>query len=220
VHVLDDQLAFPDPERAARSGPWEGLVAVGGDFSVPRLLLAYRSGVFPWTANPITWWSPDPRAILELESFHVSRSLRRLLAKRTMDITLDRAFRDVMLGCAEPRPGRGHTWITAEFIEAYCLLHEEGHAHSLECWQAGRLVGGIYGVATGGLFAGESMFHRVSNASKLALFHLVEHLKTRSFALLDVQMLTSATAQLGAIEIPRARYLQRLQQAITLPCSF
>src|SRR5262249_12235113 len=146
-----------------------GLVAVGGDLSPPRLLLAYRSGLFPWTVHPITWWSPDPRAVFELGAFRVSRSLRRTLLRPVFGITRDKAFRLVMEGCAAPGPGRRTTWITPDFLEAYTRLHDQGHAHSLECWQNGQLVGGIYGVALGGFFAGESMFHKVSNASKVAL---------------------------------------------------
>jgi leucyl/phenylalanyl-tRNA--protein transferase len=220
MHFLDHQLSFPDPRKARRGGAWDGLVAVGGDFSVPRLLLAYRSGLFPWTVDPITWWSPDPRAILELDAFHVSRSLRRWLRKNPLEVTRDGAFREVMAGCAEPRPGRGQTWITTEFLEGYGLLHEAGHAHSLECWEQGRLVGGIYGVAIGGFFAGESMFHRVSNASKVALFHLVEHLKARGFVLFDLQMITPVAAQLGATQIPREEYLRRLKDAVEARCDF
>jgi leucyl/phenylalanyl-tRNA--protein transferase len=220
MHFLDHQLSFPDPRRARRGGPWDGLVAVGGDFSVARLLLAYRRGLFPWTVDPITWWSPDPRALFELDRFHVPRSLRRWLRQGVFEVTRDRAFREVMVGCAEPQPGRRETWITTEFVEGYCRLHEAGHAHSLECWQDGRLVGGIYGVAIGGLFAGESMFHRVSNASKVALFHLVEHLKARGFVLFDIQMLTPATAQLGATTISRQEYLRRLKPAVEVACRF
>src|SRR5262249_26102015 len=149
----------------------EGLVAIGGDFSVPRLLFAYRSGIFSWTVDPVTWWSPDPRAIFEFGGFHVSRSLARGLRKKVFAITIDRAFRQVMEGCAAAGPGRRSTWITREFLHAYTELHQQGHAHSLECWLGTELVGGIYGVCIGGFFAGESMFHRVSNASKVALFH-------------------------------------------------
>lgn len=194
VALLDQRLRFPDPRLANA----EGLVAVGGELSVERLLLAYRSGIFPWTAAPVTWWSPDPRAIFELDGFHVSRSLSRVLRKNSFQVTVDRAFRQVMEGCASPAPGRRSTWISPEFLEAYANLHAAGHAHSLECWQAERLVGGIYGVAVGGLFAGESMFHRVSDASKIALFHLVRHLRRQGFLLFDIQMLTPITAQLGA----------------------
>lgn len=214
--MLDDRLEFPDPTRATI----DGLVALGGDLSVPRLRLAYRKGIFPWTVAPVSWWSPDPRAIFELEAFHVSRSLRRDLRRGIFEVTIDRAFRDVMEGCAAPGPGRRQTWISQEFIDAYSKLHAHGQAHSVECWQEGRLAGGIYGVALGGFFAGESMFHRVSNASKIALFHLLEHLKTREFVLFDIQMLTRITEQLGARNIPRSEYLRRLAAAVELPCSF
>jgi leucyl/phenylalanyl-tRNA--protein transferase len=216
--TLDHRLWFPDPRTSPASGPFAGLVAIGGDFSVPRLLLAYRRGVFPWTANPITWWSPDPRAIFELDHIHVPRSLAKLLRKPVFEITIDHAFRQVMEGCAGGR--REGTWITSEFIEAYTRLHEQSHAHSVECWQNQELVGGIYGVSIGGFFAGESMFHRVSSASKIALYHLIEHLRQQRFALFDVQVTTPATAQLGAITISREEYLKRLAQAVELLVSF
>jgi leucyl/phenylalanyl-tRNA---protein transferase len=216
IALLDHRLRFPSPWLADA----EGLVAVGGDLSVPRLLLAYRSGIFPWTVDPITWWSPEPRAIFELEGFHVSHSLAKVLRKAAFQVTVDKAFERVMKGCAAPARGRRSTWISPEFIEAYMQLHEQGHAHSLECWQGARLVGGVYGVAIGGLFAGESMFHRVSNASKVALFHLIEHLRQRGFGLFDIQMLTPATAQLGGTTIPREQYLKRLAEALNKPVSF
>jgi len=214
--LLDECLRFPDP----RSATAEGLVAVGGDFSVERLLLAYRSGIFPWTDDPISWWSPDPRGIFELDQFHVSRSLEKFRRKHPYTITTDHAFRDVMAGCALPSASRGQTWITPQFVAAYTQLHQHGHAHSVECWRGAELVGGIYGVAIGGLFAGESMFHRADNASKIALHHLVTHLRTRGFALFDIQMVTEITSQLGAIEISRLEYLQRLGQAVRLRCVF
>jgi len=208
--------AFPDPRLADA----EGLVTVGGDLSVERLLLAYRSGIFPWTVHPVSWWSPDPRGIFELEKFHAGESLARVVRRGVFQITRDRAFREVMAGCAAPDKGRRSTWISPEFIEAYTRLHELGHAHSVECWQEGELAGGIYGVAVGGLFAGESMFHRTSNASKVALFHLVKHLRERNFALFDVQMVTPITQQLGAVAIARVDYLQRLAAAVELKCKF
>lgn len=214
--LLTQRLRFPDPRLADA----EGLVAVGGDLSVPRLLLAYRSGIFPWTANPVTWWSPDPRGIFELDRFHVSRSLARVLRQERFRVTRDQAFRQVMEGCAEPAPGRESTWISPEFLEAYTRLHAEGHAHSLECWQGEELVGGLYGVAIGGFFAGESMFHRAADASKAALFHLVEHLRRREFLLFDVQMLTPITRQLGAVNISRAEYLKRLARATEANTAF
>jgi len=216
INILDQRLRFPDP----RTADSEGLVAVGGDFSVERLLLAYRSGIFPWTANPITWWSPDPRAIFELDAFHVSRSLARVIRQDTFRTTTNKAFRQVMEGCAESAPGRRTTWITPEFIKAYTDLHRQGHAHSFECWQEESLVGGIYGVSIGGFFAGESMFHRASNASKIALYYLVAHLRKGGFSLFDIQMLTPITTQLGGMEILRADYLARLKLAIARKCSF
>jgi leucyl/phenylalanyl-tRNA--protein transferase len=216
VAILDHRLRFPNPRQADA----EGLVAVGGDLSVPRLVLAYRSGIFPWTVSPVTWWSPDPRAIFEMDGFHVSHSLCRVLRRGLFHITFDRAFRLVMEGCAAPAPGRRGTWISPEFIEAYTELHRQGHAHSCECWQGKRLVGGVYGVALGGFFAGESMFHRADNASKVALFHLLEHLRGRDFALFDIQMLTPITLRLGGVTISRSQYLERLASAVRMPCSF
>jgi leucyl/phenylalanyl-tRNA--protein transferase len=213
---LDHRLWFPDP----RSGNRHGLIAIGGDLSVARLLLAYRSGIFPWTIDPITWWSPDPRGVFELDRFHLSRSLAKIIRQGLFQITIDQAFPKVMDGCAQSAPGRESTWISPEFILAYGQLHRQGHAHSLECWQDGVLVGGIYGVAIGGLFAGESMFHRVSNASKVSLFHLIGHLRERGFALFDTQMVTPLTRQLGALGIPRDEYLERLERAVSLRCSF
>ena len=210
------RMAFPDPALAAS----EGLVAIGGDFSAERLLLAYRSGIFPWTVRPITWWSPDPRAVFELEQFHVPRRLAKLIRRQPFEITRDRAFREVMQACAQAPRGGEDTWITPEFIAAYSRLHELGHAHSVECWRAGELVGGIYGVSVGGFFAGESMFHRADEASKVALCHLVEHLRARGFALFDIQMVTPATEPFGPVEIPRDEYLKRLKAAVELNCAF
>lgn len=216
ITVLNRRLAFPDPRSADR----DGCVAVGGDLSLHRLLLAYRSGIFPWTVRPITWWSPDPRAVLDWDRFRVPRSLARILRRPAFQVTRDRAFGRVIEACAAPAPGRRETWISPEFIEAYKCLHEQGHAHSLECWLGDELAGGIYGVAVGGLFAGESMFHRASNASKVALWHLVEHLRTRGFVLFDIQMLTPVTRQFGGIEISREDYLRRLCLAVDRPCAF
>jgi leucyl/phenylalanyl-tRNA--protein transferase len=214
--LLNKNTAFPDPNLADA----EGLMAIGGDLGTDRLLAAYRKGIFPWTADPITWWSPDPRAIFELDRFHVPQSLARVIRKGGFEVTIDQSFRAVMEGCATPTPERGGAWITEEFIEAYTRLHRQGHAHSVECRLQGELVGGIYGGTIGGLFAGESMFHRVNNASKVALHHLVGHLRRRGFALFDIQMVTPATKPLGAIEIPRHEYLQRLSAAVKMKCSF
>lgn len=220
VAHLDARLWFPDPREAVPSGSSAGLVAVGGDLSIERLVLAYRSGIFPWTVRPISWWSPDPRAVIELACFRPPESLRRVLRSGVFHLTIDAAFQDVIAGCAEPTPRRPQTWISPEFIEAYTRLHEAGFAHSIECWQDDRLVGGIYGVAIGGLFSGESMFHRVSNASKVALHRLVEHLRLRGYRLFDIQMTTPVTEQLGAVGLPRAEYLRRLRGAVDQPVTF
>lgn len=214
--LVGERLWFPDPRKA----PPEGLVAVGGDFSPQRLLLAYRSGIFPWTDNPITWWSPDPRGIFEFDRVHVPRSLRKVMRRVPFQLTHDRAFRQVMEGCAARAPGREESWVTPAFIQAYSTLHRLGYAHSVEVWLDGQLVGGIYGVALGGFFAGESMFHRVSNASKVALVHLLDHLRQQGFVLFDTQMLTPVTRRLGAIEIPREEYLRRLAVALDKDCRF
>ena len=218
--ILDKTLWFPDPRLALTVGSLNGLVAVGGDLSTPRLLLAYRSGIFPWSVDPITWWSPDPRGIIDLDCFHVSHSLAKVLRRGVFRLTVDQAFEVVIRACAAPAPDRTSTWISPEFVEAYRQLHEAGHAHSVECWLGDDLVGGIYGVHIGGFFAGESMFHRVSNASKVALFHLVQHLRGHDFALFDIQMVTAHTQHLGATSICRDDYLRRLQQATALPRAF
>ena len=218
--LLGSRLSFPDPREAPRAGRYAGCVAVGGDLSVPRLLLAYRSGIFPWTDDPVTWWSPDPRGVIELDRLHVPRSLGRVLRAGRFRVTVDRAFREVMQACARPAPGREHTWISPAFVEAYTALHVAGHAHSIECWLDDQLAGGIYGVAVGGLFAGESMFHRVSEASKVALVALVERLRTQGYGLLDIQMVTPITSRLGAVEIPREEYLRRLAEAVERGCAF
>jgi leucyl/phenylalanyl-tRNA--protein transferase len=214
--LLGKAIWFPDPEFGPRRSP----VAIGGDLTVPRLLAAYRCGIFPWTVQPIEWWSPDPRAIFEWDGLHLSRSLARTLKRQPYAVTCNRAFRQVMTGCAAPGPGRGSTWITPEFIAAYTRLHLAGHAHSVECWQGTELVGGIYGVQVGGLFAGESMFHRADDASKIALCHLLQRLRERGFLLFDIQQLTPTTQKLGAIEIPRREYLRRLRLAVAAECGF
>ena len=211
-----DNLAFPNLQTANR----EGLLALGGDLSVPRLLLAYRSGIFPWTDEPLTWWSPDPRAIFEIDRFNPPKRLESKLRNHPFDLTFDRDFSAVIHACSEPATGRESTWISPRFIEAYLALHRQGHAHSVEVWQEGRLVGGIYGVAIRGFFAGESMFHRVTDASKIALCHLITHLRARNFELFDTQVLSPLTARLGAIEIRRRDYLERLASALQNPTQF
>jgi len=210
-----DPPEFPDPSKADA----EGLLAIGGDLSPQRLLTAYRAGIFPWYNEdiPILWWSPDPRGIIELDGLHVSRRLARTVRSGKFRIRHDTAFAEVMLGCADRPEG---TWITADMFHAYCELHRLGYAHSVECWKDEQLAGGVYGVAIGGLFAAESMFTRVTDASKVALVHLVEHLRQRGYCLLDVQQVTPHTASLGAVAIPRADYLRRLQEAVSLPVTF
>ena len=214
--MLDQRVWFPDPAETDANG----LVAMGGDFSPERLLAAYRAGIFPWSVKPITWWSPDPRGVVELEDFHISQSLAKFLRKGLYEVTMDRAFGEVMQACAAPDPKRGGTWITKEFIAAYTRLHGLGHAHSVECRRDGELVGGIYGVTVGGLFAGESMFHRADNASKVVLCRLVEQLRARGYALFDIQMVTSATRPFGARPIARAEYLERLGKVVGRDVTF
>jgi leucyl/phenylalanyl-tRNA--protein transferase len=185
----------------------------------PELLLqGYRLGVFPMAMedDSIQWFSPDPRAILPLEDFHVPHALRRLVRKKVFETTIDNAFSAVIEACAQ----REDTWINLEIIESYTRLHELGCAHSVEAWKEGRLAGGLYGVAVGGAFFGESMFHQITDASKIALVALVEHLRARKFALLDTQWLTLHLQQFGGIEISRAHYLRLLRRAIELPCKF
>ena len=214
VAFLSPGDRLPDPSQARE----DGLVAVGGDLSVERLLEAYQRGLFPWSANPITWWSPDPRGVLPVGAVHVSRSLARTLRQAPYTVTFDQNFSAVIRACAEvPRSGASSTWISPQLLEAYEQLAQAGHAHSVECWQEGLLVGGVYGVSVGGFFAGESMFHRADDASKVALVHLDRHLASRGFTLLDCQMVTSVTRSLGAMEIPRTDYLDRLARAVGQP---
>ena len=205
-----------DPEL----GDATGVVAMGGDLSPARLLEAYRRGIFPWYDEnlPICWWSPDPRAIFELDRFHVPRRLRRTCRSGRFQVTWNRAFAEVIRGCAD-RPGQG-TWITQEMMQAYETLHGLGHAQSIEVWSGDELAGGIYGVAVGGLFAGESMFSRRRDASKVALVHLIERLRERGFQLFDIQFLNDHTARLGAVEIPRREYLERLRAALACDARF
>jgi leucyl/phenylalanyl-tRNA--protein transferase len=185
----------------------------------PDLLLqGYRLGVFPMAMedDSIAWFSPDPRGIIPLETFHLPHGLRRAWRDQLFEIKIDSQFGAVIRGCAK----REDTWINGEILESYDRLHQLGYAHSVEAWSKGKLAGGLYGVAIGGAFFGESMFHRVTNASKIALVALVEHLRTRKFALLDTQWLTPHLAQFGAIEISRTNYLKRLQAAVELPRTF
>jgi leucyl/phenylalanyl-tRNA--protein transferase len=219
---MDDLLPsehFPPVELADS----DGLLALGGRLTPEWLLDAYRHGIFPWPVSddaPIAWWSPDPRAIIELDALHVSRRLRRTLRSGRFQVTCDRDFPGVIGGCASAKGRVGQTWITPAMLGAYTRLFELGHAHSVEAWHEGHLAGGVYGVTVGGVFAGESMFYRVRDASKVALAHLVAHLKARGYRLFDIQQLTPHTARLGATEIPRKLYMQRLAEAVALSVRF
>ena len=208
---------FP-PVESALVEP-NGLLAAGGDLSPQRLLDAYAHGIFPWfnEDDPILWWSPDPRMVLFTGELHVSRSLRRVLRSGTLAITLDRAFEEVMLGCAEPRADQDGTWITGEMMAAYARLAQLGFAHSVEVWHDGALAGGLYGVAIGRVFFGESMFSRRTDASKVALAGLTQQLARWEFTLIDCQMSTPHLASLGAREIPRAQFLHLLAQGAAQP---
>lgn len=198
----------------------EGIVGVGGNLRPGPLLQAYAHGIFPWfnAGDPVIWWSPDPRAIFDLRNFHVPRRLAATIKQNKFRVTADTRFRAVMEGCAADRDEG--TWVTGEMIDAYTELHGRGHAHSLEVWLGDDLVGGIYGVAIGSFFAGESMFHRVRDASKAALVSLLTRLRDRGFELFDTQILNDHTEQFGAFEIPRAEYLRRLAVAIRKPAAF
>lgn len=208
---------FPPVERALTEP--NGLLAAGGDLSPERLLAAYRRGIFPWfnAGEPILWWSPDPRMVLFPEEFEPSRSLRRRLRRGDYEIRVDTAFTEVMQACAAPRPGQRGTWITPPMMAAYTRLHRLGHAHSVETWIEGRLVGGLYGVAIGRVFFGESMFARVSDASKIAFAHLVAQLRAWGYGLIDCQMSTRHLASLGAREIPRSAFNALLAALTPLP---
>lgn len=213
IFRLVDDMVFPPPDYADPSG----LIAVGGDLSSERLLEAYRVGIFPWYSEdqPILWWSPDPRFVLELDQFKISRSLGKTLRRRVFHVSFDRVFDDVIGACAAvPREGQSGTWITPEMQEAYIKLHGLGFAHSVEAWFEGKLVGGLYGVSLGKAFFGESMFHRKPDASKVALAILVENLKKWGFHFIDSQMATEHMNRLGATEIPRRIFLKRLQSAL------
>jgi leucyl/phenylalanyl-tRNA---protein transferase len=212
-----EDLHFPPVGLASP----EGLLAVGGDLRPERLLEAYRHGIFPWYSHgqPILWWSPDPRTVLFPDKLHISRSLQRSLRSGILTVTFDTCFRVVMEYCAGPRQQYpdGGTWITAEMLEAYTKLHELGYAHSVETWQGGQLVGGLYGVALGGAFFAESMFMKVDDASKVALVYLVRQLQAWGFRLMDCQQSSPHVLAFGAEDIPRRSFLAHLTAALTLP---
>ena len=204
-------MGFPNP----REGGADGLLAFGGDLTPEWLLEAYASGIFPWfdtDHDPIMWWSPDPRAIFELDGFHVARRFRRVLRSHPYHLTFDQAFADVIAGCASPRPGQRGTWITPRMHRAYEQLHQLGFAHSAEVWRQNELVGGIYGVSLGRWFFAESMFSAETNTSKIALHWLLGRLQAMEFVALDCQLMNPHLASLGAVSIPRARFLERLAE--------
>ena len=205
---------FPSVRQALRQP--NGLLVAGGDLGIERLLEAYRHGIFPWFGDgePILWWSPDPRMVLPPDALKVSRSLEKTLRNKPFEVRFDTAFRAVMGACAEPREGQAGTWITAGMIDAYCDLHQAGWAHSAETWIDGELAGGLYGVAIGSMFFGESMFTRARDASKIALVHLARRLQRHHFGLIDCQMATAHLASLGAREIPRTEFSQRVAELV------
>jgi leucyl/phenylalanyl-tRNA---protein transferase len=216
-----DNLIFPDTSSALESP--NGLLAAGGQLSPQWLLKAYSQGIFPWFSDdePILWWSPSPRTIIYTNQLHVSRSLQKAIKKSPFTISFDQAFTDVMIACAEPRAAQDGdgTWISDEIIAAYSELHHLGHAHSIEVWENDVLVGGLYGIALGRVFFGESMFSRRTNGSKIALFHLVEQLKKWHYVAIDCQVYNDHLASLGAVEVTRETFealIQRYTQNI--PC--
>jgi len=214
--LLSPDATFPPVETALEEP--NGLLAIGGELTIPRLLDAYRLGIFPWFSDddPVLWWSPDPRMVLFPDELRISKSLRKRLRRGGYTVTFDQVFRLVIKACAETPRGEDHpgTWITDEILEGYCALHELGYAHSVETWIDGELVGGLYGVQIGKMYYGESMFHRVTDASKIAFVHLVRRLATQGVGMIDCQMNTSHLASFGAREIPRREFLDKLYKLV------
>ena len=213
VFRLTEDLLFPPPALAEK----DGLLAMGGDLSRDRILLAYSMGIFPWYSegSPVLWWSPDPRLVLIPEELKISRSLSQVIKKGIFSVTMDTAFNRVIRNCAEiNRKGQQGTWITEEMLGAYISLHSAGYAHSVESWQSGDLVGGLYGIALGKAFFGESMFAIKSNASKVAFVTLVQYLKKLNFSFIDCQVTTEHLKSLGAKEVSRKKFLQILKKAL------
>jgi len=213
--IFTSGTSFPPLDRALKEP--NGLLAMGGDLTPQRLLEAYRKGIFPWfnEGEPILWWSPDPRMVLFPDELRISRSLSKELKKSDYQIRADHRFSEVMQACAAPRKGQAGTWIHPEMIAAYTTLHEMKFAHSVEMWVDGELVGGLYGIALGQIFFGESMFSRAPNASKIAFVHLVKQVQEWGFGLIDCQVKTNHLASLGAREIPRAAFAQYLSELIS-----
>lgn len=210
---LPEEIIFPSPELARK----DGLLAIGGDLSEKRLLKAYSIGIFPWYTedSPILWWSPDPRLIIAPEELKVSKSLMKVINKDIFKVTMNTAFEKVIRSCSEVvRKGQNGTWITEEMIEAYIRLHKTGYAHSIESWYEEKLVGGLYGIILGKAFFGESMFSKMSNASKVAFVWLVEKLREEGFKLIDCQVTTGHLISLGAREVTRKEFLEMLREAL------
>ncbi len=214
IPLLHDEINFP-PVAQALAKP-NGLLAAGGDLSAERLMMAYRNGIFPWfsSGDPILWWSPDPRMVLFPSEFKLSASLSKTLKRVCFEIRWNSAFEQVVRACAAPRGGDTGTWIVEEMVSAYCALHRLGHAHSVEVWMDEQLIGGLYGVAIGKMFYGESMFSKRTDGSKIAFAHMARQLERWGFGMIDCQMYTSHLASLGAREIPRAEFIARLQDLI------
>ncbi|HID97252.1 MAG TPA: leucyl/phenylalanyl-tRNA--protein transferase [Thermodesulfobacteriaceae bacterium] len=216
VFLLNDRLFFPNPEMANENG----LLAVGGDLTIDRLILAYKHGIFPWygPGDPICWWSPDPRLILKPLELHISKRLKRTMRQRPFSLTMDHAFEEVIKSCAETRLERGEsTWLTPEMQNAYIALHHGGYAHSAEAWRHDKLAGGLYGVALGRVFFGESMFSRESDASKIAFVTLVRKLAQWDFFMIDCQMTTQHLVKFGACEISRKSFISKLHEFTAIP---
>ncbi len=215
VAAIEDDCDFP-PLHHALTEP-NGLIAIGGDLSPQRILRAYQQGIFPWFSqgDPLLWWSPDPRMVLFPNELNIARSLKKVVNQQLFDIRINTAFEQVMTACANTlRPEQDGTWIMPEMIKAYTQLHEMGYAHSVEAWQNGQLVGGCYGLKIGRMFYGESMFHHVSNASKVAFVHLVQWLQQAHVGMIDCQMNTPLLASFGAREIPRTRFIETLESLV------
>jgi len=208
-HFPEVSLALQDPD---------GLLAIGGDLSEKRLLAAYRQGIFPWYSDdqPILWWSPNPRMVLYPDNLHISKSLRKTLRKENYSITFDSVFDQVIDECAAPRNYTADTWITDEMTQAYIRLHQSGYAHSVECWQDNELIGGLYGIAIGKVFFGESMFSKKMDASKIAFIYLTRQLQSWGYQLIDCQVYSSHLASLGAVNISRENFIEQLQQLCNL----
>lgn len=217
IHWLDEEAAprFP-PVEEALDDP-DGLLAAGGRLQLDWLLTAYRSGIFPWysSGQPVLWWSPNPRVVLTPDTLKVSRSLNKLIKKQKFRVSIDRDFPSVIEACAAPRQLGGETWITEEMQSAYTMLHNNGYAHSVEVWEGAKLVGGLYGVALGRVFFGESMFSKESNASKIALVHLVRQLERWGFELIDCQIASDHLFSLGAIELSRLEFTKQLRDLLS-----